>query len=86
MTYADFLERKTQLDGFYGIEPTWMPDFLFPFQAALVYGAVRNGRRGIGIELKPSYYRQAVRNLATLDDAHEEQSWLDVADVEEVPA
>lgn len=29
-----------------------------------VYGAVTNGRRGIGIELKPSYYRQAVRNLA----------------------
>ena len=29
-----------------------------------VYGAVVNGRRGIGIELKPSYYRQAVRNMA----------------------
>ncbi|OQA28837.1 MAG: Modification methylase BamHI [Betaproteobacteria bacterium ADurb.Bin341] len=29
-----------------------------------VYGAVANGRRGIGIELKPSYYRQAVKNLA----------------------
>jgi DNA modification methylase len=28
-----------------------------------VYGAVQAGRRGIGIELKPSYYRQAVRNL-----------------------
>jgi DNA modification methylase len=31
-----------------------------------VYGAVANGRRGIGIELKPSYYRQAVKNLETL--------------------
>lgn len=29
-----------------------------------VYGAVVNGRRGIGAELKPSYYRQSVRNLA----------------------
>lgn len=29
-----------------------------------VFGAVINGRRGIGIELKPSYYRQAVKNLA----------------------
>jgi len=29
-----------------------------------VYGAVINGRRGLGIELKASYYRQAVRNLA----------------------
>jgi DNA modification methylase len=28
-----------------------------------VYGALINGRRGIGIELKPSYYRQAVKNL-----------------------
>lgn len=30
-----------------------------------VYGAVVNGRRGIGVELKPAYYRQAVENLKT---------------------
>lgn len=29
-----------------------------------VYGAVCAGRRGIGMELKPSYYRQAVKNVA----------------------
>ena len=34
-----------------------------------VYGAVSCDRRGIGIELKPSYYRQSVRNLETLKDA-----------------
>jgi DNA modification methylase len=28
-----------------------------------VYGAVINGRRGFGVELKPSYYSQSVRNL-----------------------
>lgn len=28
------------------------------------YGAVMNGRKAIGIELKPSYYRQAVKNMA----------------------
>ncbi len=28
-----------------------------------VYGAVINGRRGIGVELKASYYRQAVQNV-----------------------
>lgn len=28
-----------------------------------VYGAVTNGRRGIGVELKASYYRQARENL-----------------------
>jgi DNA modification methylase len=33
-----------------------------------VYGAVKNGRRGLGIELKSSYYRQAVKNLATIED------------------
>jgi len=31
-----------------------------------VYGAVSLGRRGIGCELKPSYYRQAVKNLEAL--------------------
>jgi DNA modification methylase len=29
-----------------------------------VYGAAINGRRGVGIELKPSYFRQAKRNLS----------------------
>lgn len=28
-----------------------------------VYGAVELGRKGIGIELKPSYFKQAVKNL-----------------------
>jgi hypothetical protein len=28
------------------------------------YGAVLNGRKAIGIELKPTYYRQAVKNVA----------------------
>ena len=32
-----------------------------------IYGAVLNGRRGIGVELKPSYYRQMVANLETID-------------------
>lgn len=31
-----------------------------------VYGAVEMGRKGIGIELKPSYFRQAVKNLEGL--------------------
>lgn len=34
-----------------------------------VYGAVMAGRRGIGVELKPSYYRQAVKNLEAAADA-----------------
>jgi len=38
-----------------------------------VYGAVINGRRGVGIELKPSYYRQAKKNL---EHAAKEESQL----------
>lgn len=32
------------------------------------FGAVLNGRRAIGVELKPSYYRQAIRNLEHVDE------------------
>jgi DNA modification methylase len=31
------------------------------------YGAVKLGRRAIGCELKPSYYRQAVKNMASIE-------------------
>jgi hypothetical protein len=34
-----------------------------------VFCAVQMGRKGIGIELKPSYFRQAVRNLENAQDA-----------------
>ena len=33
-----------------------------------VYGAVINGRKGIGAELKPAYYKQAVKNLANTEN------------------
>lgn len=33
-----------------------------------VYGAVINGRRGVGVELKPTYYRQALANLRAAPD------------------
>jgi DNA modification methylase len=42
-----------------------------------IYGAVGLGRKGIGFELKPSYYRQAVKNLATVDQDKHEQDELD---------
>jgi hypothetical protein len=41
-----------------------------------VYAAVRAGRLGIGGELKPSYYRQALKNLAALDAEDAEQDDL----------
>jgi DNA modification methylase len=47
-----------------------------------VYSAVRAGRLGIGVELKPSYYRQAMKNLASLDDERfEASSWVDHAEL-----
>lgn len=33
-----------------------------------VWGAVNLGRKGVGIELKPSYFTQAVKNLEKLDN------------------
>ena len=39
-----------------------------------VYAAVMNDRRGIGIELKPSYYRQAVRNLREIAVTADQES------------
>lgn len=40
-----------------------------------VYGAVLNGRKGVGIELKTSYYNQAVKNVAAalIPEANEQQ-------------
>ena len=46
-TYRSFLDRKAQLDGASGFEPSWLPEFLFPFQAALVEWAVRQGRAAL---------------------------------------
>ena len=42
-----------------------------------VYAAVRLGRLGIGVELKPSYYRQTLKNLAAIElDADQERLFL----------
>jgi hypothetical protein len=37
-----------------------------------VYGAIINGRRGVGIELKESYYRQAVANVRSAMESNVE--------------
>lgn len=45
-----------------------------------VYAAVELGRRGIGVELKPSYYRQALKNLAALErPEHTAEPMFDLA-------
>jgi DNA modification methylase len=42
------------------------------------YGALLNGRKAIGIELKESYYRQAVRNVADAVTNGRESEQLDL--------
>ena len=44
MSYEAFLEGKAQAGALHGFEPSWLPDFLFGFQRALVDWATRMGR------------------------------------------
>jgi hypothetical protein len=45
-SYSDFLARRAQRSGS-GFEPSRLPDWLFPFQRAMVTWAVRQGRAAI---------------------------------------
>lgn len=49
-----------------------------------VYGAVCAGRKGIGIELKPSYYRQALKNMAEAKPGKVEGKQTSIFDLEGV--
>lgn len=54
-----------------------------------VYAALVNGRRAIGAELKPSYYRQAVRNIEAAmkgwrDNPAQDEACELLAEVEEI--
>lgn len=49
-----------------------------------VYSAVRLGRKGIGFELKPTYFIQAKRNMAAVDVPRPDQEALDFSDVETI--
>ena len=57
-----------------------------------VYGALSLGRRGIGCELKPSYYRQAVKNIQEVKQPERREAELfqedtsDAGDLEEAEA
>lgn len=45
--YSAFLSRKSQHGSDHGIDPVWMPTFLFDFQKALLTWALRRGRAAI---------------------------------------
>lgn len=50
-----------------------------------IYGAVKNGRRGIGIELKGTYYRQAVKFVQAAMEAKDKEACpLEAIEVEEI--
>ena len=44
MSYADFIAKKSQLEGDHGHDPDSLPDYLYPFQQDLVTWACRKGR------------------------------------------
>lgn len=45
-----------------------------------VFSAVMNDRRGIGVELKESYYRQAIRNMKYVEDHKNESKEISLFD------
>lgn len=47
VTYEDFLATKAQHNQSDGFDPTVLPDFLYPFQRALVEWSVRMGRAAL---------------------------------------
>lgn len=72
----DVIERCIQLYSNKG------ENVLTPFMGvgSEVYGAVMSGRRGIGFELKASYFRQACKNIAAAMNPVVEQSAIEFDD------
>jgi hypothetical protein len=47
MDYADFIDKKSSLEGDFGFEPTWIPEKAFPFQESLIKWATNKGRAAV---------------------------------------
>ena len=86
MTYEEFIKERTtiksQTDSIH-VEKKDLNPNLFEFQKDIVrwalagigsvpYYAVLMGRRGLGVELKGSYYEQAKNNLVAAEQEHNE--------------
>lgn len=50
MKYQDFLKQKSQLGNDYGIEPTFIPDYLFDFQKHVSEYAIKKGRAAVFLD------------------------------------
>lgn len=46
-TFEKFMQEKSQLDGNYGFEPSYIPEFLFDFQKHIVEWSLRKGRSAL---------------------------------------
>lgn len=46
-SYAEFIERKSQIGRNEGFEPIWLPDAMFDFQSFLTVWGIRQGRGAI---------------------------------------
>ena len=80
LSYKDFILSKSHSGGDHGFKPISLPSCLFDFQSAMVEWALR---KGIGFELKPSYFRQAVKNVqAALDGIRFDMQTADLFDEE----
>ena len=86
MTYEEFIKERTtiksQTDSIH-VEKKYLNPSLFEFQKDTVldpfagigsvpYYAVLMGRRGLGVELKGSYYEQAKNNLVAAEQNYNE--------------
>ena len=63
MNYQSFIREKLRISESIGITTELREYSMFPHQRDLTTWALRRGRMFLGIELKTSYYQQAVRNL-----------------------
>jgi hypothetical protein len=66
--YELWIRQKSQLDGYYGFDPSFMPDYLFGFQKAIIEWAIKKGRAatfadcGLGKTLMELVWAQNVVN------------------------
>lgn len=78
----DVIARFVQLRTMPG-EIVWTP---FMGVGSEVYESVRLGRIGVGCELKPAYFAQAVRNLEAVDTDSEQDAAFDFDALDDLDA
>jgi len=62
MNYDEFIQNKSQLSGNFGFKPTFLPDFLFSFQRALLEWSVLKPL-GVGVLVNASHSCMSCRGV-----------------------